>query len=576
MKGRLHRPTSATYSGGYAGVTPSKHYVYDSATVNGQPMTNAANRLAEAYAGSTDLGFSYSNRGEVSDAWQSTPNSGGYYHTTASYWAPGPGLLNTRAIPGPLTWTYSPDGEGRVSSVAASSGQNPITNTQYNGFSEPTSVTYGSGDFDTFGYEPNTGRMTSYTNTVGGVQVQSNAPTWNANGTLGELQTSGIAGVPPPCSYTYDDLSRLQQSTCGSGMASTAMTYSYDPFGNVSKTGSWSFQPTYNTATNQFQTLPNVPTGTTLYDANGNLIFDGVYTYYWDAEGKMLELNNGSSAPTWTFDALGRWVETDAPQNAIFGFDVTGFSQAVYDPTGVELALATGTTLATVDVHVPLAAGAWAQYTGASLSSYWHPDWLGTSQMKSTPSGGVAGLADLGPFGELPNTDISSNIQETFTGSAFLEKGLDLWDFPARDLNWNQARWVTPDPAGINAVDPTNPQSWNRYAYVLNDPLALVDPMGLFAQASAPAPFSYTVGNCTVFVTFTWDPGGGWVANSDSLCGGGTNGGSTGGGGGCVHPTKIQSTVIPVVAAASRVLNQTILTGLGASAGVGIAKNLGI
>jgi hypothetical protein len=76
----LHRPTSVTYSGGYAGVTPSKHYVYDSATVNGQPMTNAANRLAEAYAGSTDLGFSYTNRGEVSDAWQSTPNSGGYYH----------------------------------------------------------------------------------------------------------------------------------------------------------------------------------------------------------------------------------------------------------------------------------------------------------------------------------------------------------------------------------------------------------------------------------------------------------------------------------------------------------------
>jgi hypothetical protein len=116
----LHRPTSVTYSGGYAGVTPSKHYVYDSATVNGQTMTNAANRLAEAYTGSTDLGFSYTNRGEISDAWQSTPNSGGYYHTTASYWTPGPiGLLNTRAIPGLLTWTYAPDGEGRVSSVVA-------------------------------------------------------------------------------------------------------------------------------------------------------------------------------------------------------------------------------------------------------------------------------------------------------------------------------------------------------------------------------------------------------------------------------------------------------------------------
>jgi RHS repeat-associated protein len=345
-------------------------------------------------------------------------------------------------------------------------------------------VTYGSGDFDTFGYDPNTARMTSYTNTVGGVQVQSNAPLWNANGTLGELQTSGTSTILP-CSYTYDDLSRLQQSTCGGTIwTTTATTYSYDPFGNIFKSGSTSFQPTYNTASNQFQTLPTVQPGTTLYDANGNLTFDGMYTYSWDAEGKMVQLNNGGSAPTWTSDALGRWVETNAPQNTFFGFGVTGFSQAVYDPTGVELALATGSALASVDVHVPLAAGAWAQYTGASLSSYWHPDWLGTSHMETTPSGYVNGVASLGPFGEIPNTDISSNIQGTFTGSAFLEKGFDLWDFPAREQNWNQARWITPDPVGINAVDPTNPQSWNRYAYALNNPLINIDPRGLYTVDS--------------------------------------------------------------------------------------------
>jgi hypothetical protein len=31
----------------------------------------------------------------------------------------------------------------------------------------------------------------------------------------------------------------------------------------------------------------------------------------------------------------------------------------------------------------------------------------------------------------------------------------------------------------VNAVDPTNPQSWNRYGYALNNPLANVDPSGL-------------------------------------------------------------------------------------------------
>jgi hypothetical protein len=37
-----------------------------------------------------------------------------------------------------------------------------------------------------------------------------------------------------------------------------------------------------------------------------------------------------------------------------------------------------------------------------------------------------------------------------------------------------------PDPAGLAAVDPSNPQSWNRYGYVLNDPTALVDPLALW------------------------------------------------------------------------------------------------
>jgi hypothetical protein len=51
--------------------------------VNGTAMSNAKGRLAEAYTGTsgsktTDLGFSYSARGEVTDAWESTPNSGGF------------------------------------------------------------------------------------------------------------------------------------------------------------------------------------------------------------------------------------------------------------------------------------------------------------------------------------------------------------------------------------------------------------------------------------------------------------------------------------------------------------------
>jgi len=42
----------------------------------------------------------------------------------------------------------------------------------------------------------------------------------------------------------------------------------------------------------------------------------------------------------------------------------------------------------------------------------------------------------------------------------------------------NLGRFLTPDPFGGSAVA-ANPQSWNRYAYVNNDPINHNDPSGL-------------------------------------------------------------------------------------------------
>ena len=57
------------------------------------------------------------------------------------------------------------------------------------------------------------------------------------------------------------------------------------------------------------------------------------------------------------------------------------------------------------------------------------------------------------------------------------ESGLDY--FGARYYGSTMGRWMSPDPGNIGA-DPTNPQSWNMYAYVLNNPLRFVDPNGLY------------------------------------------------------------------------------------------------
>jgi hypothetical protein len=64
----------------------------------------------------TDLGFSYSVRGEVSNVYESTPHSSGYYSMSATYW-PNGALDQIGGLPTLPTLTYTPDGEGRPQSL---------------------------------------------------------------------------------------------------------------------------------------------------------------------------------------------------------------------------------------------------------------------------------------------------------------------------------------------------------------------------------------------------------------------------------------------------------------------------
>jgi RHS repeat-associated protein len=64
----------------------------------------------------------------------------------------------------------------------------------------------------------------------------------------------------------------------------------------------------------------------------------------------------------------------------------------------------------------------------------------------------------------------------SFTGQDTIS---GLHDFLFRKFNPIADRWLSPDPAGVAAVDQTTPQTWNRYAYVMNATLTFVDPLGL-------------------------------------------------------------------------------------------------
>lgn len=179
----------------------------------------------------------------------------------------------------------------------------------------------------------------------------------------------------------------------------------------------------------------------------------------------MLTVNTGSATVTATYDALGRMVENNAGGT---------YSEFIFGPTRAKLAEANGQTL--VKAFVSLPGGATAIYKSSGLAYYRHSDWLGSSRLTSTASRTLYSSSAYAPFGERYKT--SGTVDAAFTGQNS-DTVSSLYDFEFRESSPSQGRWISPDPAGIAAVNPRNPQSWNRYAYVLNTPLILTDPFGL-------------------------------------------------------------------------------------------------
>ena len=123
----------------------------------------------------------------------------------------------------------------------------------------------------------------------------------------------------------------------------------------------------------------------------------------------------------------------------------------------------------------PLPDGAVATCNAAGLEYYRHPDWLGSSRLASTPARTIYGDIAYAPFGETYSQTGSFDL--SFTGQN-QDAVPGLYDYLYRENNSTQGRWISPDPTGSAAVDLNDPQSWNRYAYVRNSPLSLVDSDG--------------------------------------------------------------------------------------------------
>jgi len=108
----------------------------------------------------------------------------------------------------------------------------------------------------------------------------------------------------------------------------------------------------------------------------------------------------------------------------------------------------------------------------------------------------------------------------------------DLWNTSssADDLDYMHARHYNPQIARFLQIDPLTgtpgaPQSLNRYAYVLGNPLRWTDPTGLAAPICIPLPVPGIPGAWFVFCIDATDAGGGGSGKSGNNSGGGGGGG---------------------------------------------------
>jgi RHS repeat-associated protein len=183
---------------------------------------------------------------------------------------------------------------------------------------------------------------------------------------------------------------------------------------------------------------------TQVKDVNGA----SIGTYYYDGEGKRVKkTTNNGEVTVFVYDGMGKLVAEYS-------------NQAASSPT----------------------------------ISYTTTDHLGSPRVITDKSGNVTSRRDFMPFGEdlnagTPNrataakyTASGDTLRKKFTGyEKDTETGLDFAE--ARYYNNQHGRFTAVDPL-LASGKSANPQTFNRYIYVINNPLVLKDKTGL--QASQP------------------------------------------------------------------------------------------
>ncbi len=317
----------------------------------------------------------------------------------------------------------------------------------------------------------------------------TDASAWKVNYEYGEIENNGtlstskntgniarqtlsFAGLANPLvqTYRYDSVYRLKEAKETSNSnpePNWSQNYDYDRYGNrtVFNENIGGIENNQTPAINQ---LTNRFTSTNFtYDKNGNITKD---------------ISRFSQARDFVFNAENKQIEIKDASNNVIG-------KYYYDGEGKRVKKVTDTET-TVFVYSggKLVAEYSTQLSQTPTTSYTTTDHLGTPRVITDALGQVKARRDFMPFGEELTINVggrSTNLKYGGAADDVRQKFTGYQMDTETELDFAEARMYENRYARFTAVDPllasgksANPQTFNRYVYVSNNPILRVDRNG--------------------------------------------------------------------------------------------------
>lgn len=474
----LNRPLVRDYSDG----TPSVENTYDDTSV---PFSRGRLTKISSAVSTTE----YTNFDALGKVLAHRQTTDGKIYDTSYIYNLHEGLVE-ETYPSGRVVKYTPDSDGRLEDVTTKKvGQTSFhlsaNNIAYAASGAVSSMRLGNGLWESalvnsrlqitqIGLGTSNGATNLWKLNYDYGEIDSNG-TLDVNKNSGSIarQSINFTGLSNPFvqTYQYDPLNRLSQAREVNGTTETFnQTFGYDRFGNrTSFAQTISSQqitqtPSVDPVTNRFTTGQGFE-----YDLNGNLVTD--------TQGRQFTFN-GDNKQTQVTDSASNTV-------GLYYYDGTGARVKKISPAE--------TTIFVYNALGKLVAEYSTQAPTSPTISYLTNDTLGSPRVVTDNNGDVKSRRDFMPFGDelyagTANRTVSDkysisgvdNVRKRFTGyEKDVETGLDFAE--ARYYDNKFGRFTAVDPL-LASGQSSDPQSFNRYVYVMNNPTNSTDPTGLWTD----------------------------------------------------------------------------------------------